>query len=604
MGYRRSIERKTLEIKGRQAVLHAEGMVCQTTRALGESRLFRKVVRLYLRELRDHSSPLSDEIPVDPEDPKALSRFITLLQTLGEVPIDEAMKKDPNAEELFASRRGLYLFTEGLYDFWRGFDRFLVAYSREGDPGYDRKPYRTFNNTIEKITHVVRALYRDICENITGDHPRIYRQVSAAFDVGVIAIEKRWEIPAEYADTVGDIPFIRQVLVNPPLIIDPPMNKRTGQFLEVQENPIAGIKLERGEWLCYPAQVGPVVIFICFHQSFIGLGCSLGNLFELATNEQIEAGPDAIFLYGAPPEQMTRFGDLPTVFYDDEKNGLIAAAIPNEERFGYFGYLKKMILTLHNIVMMKRGYMPFHGAMTHISLTTGVSANILLIGDTATGKSETLEAFRNLEDEHIRELTVISDDMGSIEVADNGRLVGYGTETGAFIRLDDLQQGYAYGQIDRAIIMSPQKTNARVVLPITMLDEVLKGYPIDILLYANNYEEIGPDKPIIDLFKTPEEALQVFRDGAAMAKGTTTSKGINRNYFANIFGPPQRREIHDKLAEKVFRAAFASGTSVGQMRTRLGIPGYEQRGPEEAAKALLELISRTRARANRSEAKS
>ena len=79
-----------------------------------------------------------------------------------------------------------------------------------------------------------------------------------------------------------------------------------------------------------------------------------------------------------------------------------------------------------------------------------------------------------------------------------------------------------------------------------------------------------------------------------MAKGTTTSKGINRNYFANIFGPPQRRKIHDKLAKKVFEAAFASGTSVGQMRTRLGIPGYEQKGPEEAAKALLELISKAK----------
>ncbi len=54
-------------------------------------------------------------------------------------------------------------------------------------------------------------------------------------------------------------------------------------------------------------------------------------------------------------------------------------------------------------------------------------------------------------------------------------VLGYGTEIGAFVRLDDLQQGYAIGQIDRAIIMSPQKVNARVVLPVTTLHEVQRG---------------------------------------------------------------------------------------------------------------------------------
>ena len=37
-----------------------------------------------------------------------------------------------------------------------------------------------------------------------------------------------------------------------------------------------------------------------------------------------------------------------------------------------------------------------------------------------------------------------------------------------------------------------------------------------------------------------------------MSKGTTTFKGLVHSYFANIFGPPQYREIHDKLAIKYF----------------------------------------------------
>ena len=77
-----------------------------------------------------------------------------------------------------------------------------------------------------------------------------------------------------------------------------------------------------------------------------------------------------------------------------------------------------------------------------------------------------------------------------------------------------------------------------------------------------------------------------------MAKGTTTAKGLVHSYFANIFGPSQYQSIHDPLAQAVFEAALAGGVFVGQIRTRLGIPGYEMKGPEEAAKELFGLISK------------
>ena len=234
----------------------------------------------------------------------------------------------------------------------------------------------------------------------------------------------------------------------------------------------------------------------------MALGCSLANLFEIATDEQIAQGPDAIYAYGVPSDSLKEYGKLPTVFYDDEVNGILVGAIPREDHFAYFGYLKKMVLTLHNIIMMKRGKMPFHGAMVHILLSSGISANVLLIGDTGTGKSETLEALRVLGDEYINELRIIADDMGSLEIDEQQKVVrGYGTEVGAFVRLDDLQKGYAFGQIDRTIIMSPQKVNARVVLPVTPLEEILHGYPVNIILYANNYEEVDEDHPLLEQFQ-------------------------------------------------------------------------------------------------------
>ncbi|NMC06754.1 MAG: hypothetical protein GYA24_16170, partial [Candidatus Lokiarchaeota archaeon] len=268
----------------------------------------------------------------------------------------------------------------------------------------------------------------------------------------------------------------------------------------------------------------------------------------------------------------------------------VVAACPNDDMFGYFGYLKKMMLTIHNIVMMKRGWMPYHGAMTRIILDGKIDTTILLIGDTGAGKSETLEAFRNIGGQSISDIFIIADDMGSLEIKPDGSVIGYGTEIGAFLRIDDLSPGAAFGQIDRAIIMNPNGVNARIVIPVTSLQRVIQGTKIDFLLYANNYEQIDEKHPVIERFSTAEEALKVFREGAAMSKGTTTSTGLTHSYFANIFGPPEYKEIHEEIAKRYFDQCFKAGVFVGQMRTRLGLPGYEHKGPEESAKELITLI--------------
>lgn len=584
--------------QGRQIIITTDGKICESQRELLHSEVFDELLNLYLSELRRDDSPLLAELGLGLESEREKRLFLNILKALSEHPVAQVVSLLPAAGFLVDPLRcqAFHEFVERLYDYWRAFDRYMVLFSEPGPNCMDQRPHRAFNETLVALAHQVRSLYRNICENITGSHPRVYRHVAAGCKVGIIAVPKRSGLPPCYAKVLGEIPFIRQVWIAPPLIIDPPTNTRSGQFNRIQDNPLVDLVLPAGEFLCYPAQVGPLVVFIYFHLRFIGLGSSLANLFELATDEQICAGPDAVYVFGAPPEQMSQCGDLPTVFFDDEEHGLLVAAVPLEERFGYFGYLKKMTLTLHNVIMMKRGRLPFHGAMVHISLKggfvkSGLEANILLIGDTAAGKSETLEAFRILGETFIREMRIVADDMGSIEIDAAGRLVAFGTEIGAFIRLDDLQQGYAFGQIDRAIIMSPQKVNARVVLPVTTIEDILKGYPIDYLLYANNYEEVDQEHPILEQFTNPAQALDVFREGAVMAKGTTTSTGLVHSYFANIFGPPQYKEVHGSLAERVFAAAFRSGVQVGQLRTRLGIPGYETSGPEKAARALLRIIA-------------
>ena len=574
---------------GQSTVVWTDGSLPKETYEFLDSKSFSIVVKNFLEHLREYESKYLNVFQPGMSLEEQHKQLIDLFKKLYYISKDEILGENQHFNHILSDEYLMHQLIEEFYNFWRRHDRYIICSSNE-EIGLDRRPYRTFRDTISHINHLVRKTYRDMCENLTGDSPRVYRQVASGFQVGVIAIKKEFGFLKKY-ENVGGIPIIRQVLLYPPLILDPPINTRTGQFVKVESNPLEGIDFDSGEWLCYPAKVGDLTIHIYFHNKFISLGCSLSNLFELADNNDLQNKPDAIYAFGVAENSLDRFG-ASTVFYDDEDNNLLVAAVPRDDCFGYFGYLKKMVLTLHNITMMKRGRLPIHGAMVNITLNSGVSANIVIVGDTGAGKSESLEAFRVLGEKHIRDMTIIFDDMGSLEITEGGEVLAYGSEIGAFVRLDDLQPGFAFGNIDRAIIMSPQKINARAVLPITTLTEVLKGYPVDYFLYANNYEEIDEKHTFLEMFKSPQDAIKVFRDGIVMSKGTTTSTGLVQTYFANIFGPPQYRILHDKIAEKYFDKLFKTGVFVGQLRTRLGISGFESKGPQSAAEALFKAITK------------
>jgi len=585
------MQKSTLRIVGNKAVLNIRERMCETAEELLASDKFRAVLDHCIDHLEIRDSPLLGIFENGSTDEKSVDDLLKTLSLL--------IKYESNVVPHIFEKSEIFLrdplllneFVEHLYDYWRHFDRFIINDS-EGDR-LDKRPYRTFNETIEHLTHLIRTVYRHVQENITGSHPAVYRQVPAGAEMAVISLPKEIAWTDERYRKLNSVPVIRQILIYPPLVIQQPMNKRTGHFKRICVNPIDMVDLNSEDWLCFPAKVGKFIIMVYFHLDFYDLGLSLCNLFQLAEDTEIEKTPDAVFIYGVPGNVLDNLSTYPTVFFNDEVNSLFVGAIPGRAEFGYFGYLKKMMLTLHNSIVMKAGNMPFHGAMVKILLHGNKEATILMMGDTGAGKSETLEAFRVLAEKQIRELKIIADDMGSIELDEDGYPVGYGTEIGAFLRLDDLQPGYAYGHLDRSIIMNPSQVNARIVFPVTTFNTISRGQRIDYILYANNYEEIDNDHPVIERFDTPEWALDVFRGGAVMSKGTTTSTGLVHSYFANIFGPPEYRDLHEEIVRRCFASFFRKGVFVGQMRTRLGIIGYETTGPREAAIELLKIIGET-----------
>ncbi|OPY65626.1 MAG: hypothetical protein A4E63_02915 [Syntrophorhabdus sp. PtaU1.Bin050] len=583
--------REPFRFVNRKVIMFLRDRVCENPEELISSELFSEILSRFIADLKNKESPLLEVFgkPVGEIGQADIQKLIRVFEVLSKMTLEAVPKLVEEGKRFSGNPSLLLAFVEGLYDYWRQFERYIVCDST-GDR-LDRRPYRTFNSTIESLTHLVRQTYRDIEENITGQHPSIYRQVRAGAEMAVIALPKDVALPEESYQKLRNIPMIRQILLYPPLLLNPPMNKRTGKFERITQNPLDRIDVRPDEWLCYPAKVGPLLILVYIHEKFYELGLSLCNLFELADDEFLRRPIDAVFLFGVPGNALDGLASMPTVFCDDPKNNVLTGFCPNEDQFGYFGYLKKMVLTLHNIKIMKEGKMPFHGAMVRIA-TKGIRpVTVLIVGDTGAGKSETLEAFRAIGENEIEEMIVIADDMGSLNIDHEGNVVGYGTEIGAFVRLDDLQPGYAFGQLDRSIIMNPSQVNARTVLPVTTYEHVMKGYSVDMVLYANNYEELDEEHPIIERLTTHDAALHVFREGTAMSKGTTTSTGLVHTYFVNIFGPIQYKTIHEEIVKRFFETFYANKVFVGQLRTRLGIPGWERQGPEEAARALMKMIS-------------
>ena len=583
------MENGSYQIYGDKLILRTRHRLCDNVDELITSGLFLDLLGKFVRHLFRQQSRLLrvflNEERVTPDELKLMQKALLLLSKL---PAEQVCKIIPESDTFFEDLDLLSDFIEQFYNFWRRLQRLVVIDSI--DDRLDKRPYRSFTETVEKLMHVVRSAQRDILENVSGNHPRVYRQVSAGVNIAAITLPYQMPFICDYSDKLCDILMTRQVLIYPPLIFNTPNNKRSGKFLRVENNPIDHIEINPEEWLCYPAKVGEQVILIYFTVQWFELGFSLSNLFELADDEDLKKKPDAIYFYGVPVTGEKPENTSETIFYDDQENDILIATVPFRNEYAYFGYLKKMILTLHNVIIMKLGRLPYHGAMFHIVLRNAGASNVLLIGDTGAGKSETLEALRGIIEDQVEDLVIIADDMGSMDILPDGRIMGYGTEIGAFVRLDDLQKDYAFGQIDRSIIMNPDKVNARVVLPVTKFKSVVEGYEIDFVLYANNYDEVDEDHPAVERIKMPQQAFDIFRSGAVMSKGTTTTTGLTHSYFANIFGPPAYRDLHDQIAQKYFQAFYDKNVFVGELRTQLGISGKEFSGPENSARALLEIL--------------
>lgn len=565
-----------------RAIINFTLKYCDNRQKILSSYAFHRVVETFIFKIKKDNQIIYDYFIEDFKTDEELTlSLIEVIKLLTVCSIEELVEVNNKFAPFFKDKDLFIELIELLYNFWRKLERVTVVHNNRLGDGLQNVRFIQANQLLSEL---ILSIYRRTEETVMGYNHSVYRQTIAGANAGLMLNDIQWNCPIEYKG-LASIPFIGTVVIDPPYISYTKKNTRDGIFQEHQTNPLANMILNEDEWFLYPAKVGNLLAFVYFHKDFMCHGLGLANLFELAKgNDYIGKKPDMIYVFGYPDG----YNEKRAFYYKDKKNDILIGYANYCDDIDYFGYMKKMLLTLHNIKQMERGNLPIHGAMVNIALKNGKTANIIIMGDSGAGKSESLEAFRTLNEKYIRHMRIIFDDMGYLHFEDDGTIKAYGTEIGAFVRTDDLDPTYAFEQLDRGIYTNPDRINARVTIPVSTYEVISKGYRIDYFLYANNYAEAEKK---INIFENVDKAIEVFEAGARKAKGTTTEKGLVKSYFANPFGPVQEREAAEQLVRKYFGAMATEGIKIGEMHTSLAIDGKSKDGPREAAEELFSMVN-------------
>ncbi|MBS5797519.1 MAG: phosphoenolpyruvate carboxykinase [Dysgonomonas mossii] len=556
---------------------------CDTKQKLLNSYGFRRVVDSFIKQFLKKEEVVIFDYYIEHfgSEDNLVDAFIEVFKLLTVFEIEEVVAVDNKYSKFFEDKDLFIEVTELLFEYWKRLERYTIVRNNRLGEGLQNVRFIQANDMFNDL---ILSTGRRIQTTVVGRESRIFRQSIAGANAGLTLNDVNWNCPIEYKGLTS-IPFISTVVFHPPYISYTKRNTRDGIFQEHQQNPIQNLVLNEDDWFVFPAKVGNMLTFVYFHKDFMVHGVGLSNLFEIATeNEYIGKKPDMIYIFGYPDGHEEKR----TFYYKDKKNDILIGYANYCDDIDYFGYMKKMLLTLHNVKQIENERLPIHGAMVNIVLRNGKESNIIIMGDSGAGKSESLEAFRTLNENYIRHMRVIFDDMGYLKKEEDGTIKAYGTEIGAFVRVDDLDPAYAFAQLDRGVYTNMDRVNARVTIPISTYEIISRGYPIDYFLYANNYNEA--EKKIL-LYNDLDKAIPIFEDGARKAKGTTTEKGLVKSYFANPFGPVQEREATEKLVRSYFSDMKKAGVKIGEIHTSLAIEGKAKDGPREAAEELFSLIN-------------
>lgn len=462
---------------------------------------------------------------------------------------------------------------DGIYDVWRKKERYCLL-------NRDQRNLSSVDyiNESEELANLILSAYRKVYENVLGREQDVYRQLPSGVNAGFILSSAHNDSLPEDLKFLNKAKGLNAMVIHPPFISSSVENTRVGVFQQ-KNRPLTEKEFPSEDYVLTSILIRDKVGYIYIHKDYLSFLVALGNLFQIVSCKETEDKKvDFIVVFGADNQEEF------TYYYKDK--GVYVGVCPLHGHLAYFGYLKKIILTLFNLIMIDNKRLPIHGAGMEITLKNGKTYNLVILGDSGAGKSETMEALKRIAKDEITSVNTIFDDMGTFILRD-GDVMCAGTEIGAFVRLDDLSQGYSLRSVDRAVYLNIERVNSRVVIPIETYAFSKALHKVDFFLLADNFtkEESG-----VKQYKDEKEAEGEFIKGERVAKGTTSEKGKVSTFFANPFGPLQRQEDCKVLIDDFFDHLYKNGIYVGRLYTKLAIDPVH--GPEIGAKGVEDLLHR------------
>ncbi|HKJ76883.1 MAG TPA: hypothetical protein VKA64_06730, partial [Gammaproteobacteria bacterium] len=556
---------------------------CSTPEQLLKSRAFAKYLAIYkeafVRELKAREDRDSAEV-------RQKIEFIGQVGASDLVGILEGDEELRERRELERAR-ALVRFMDGGFHHFRGsgYSRLVRLQNDVVSTGLET-PGTVKDKVTEKSTtlsELILETRRQLMQKV-GLELGVRRSGGLSATPNVTAGEisgHYFNLPADYT-ALAHVPLTIAADILTGVDYETPSNKRAEPFYELDDNPFNSVDFDPEEWVAVPLQVGQSLIAAYIHKSrgCIEMEPGLLNLFPFASSERIKqhGRPHGVFIFGDPNAAPEALG-----YYWDRQNQLLVGMVPNRDELKYFGYAKKPILTLHNVLAIREGDLPLHCGCTRYVLRFD--------GDSG--------------EPYIVEMVVKADDMGRLTLqgdADgNTRPVFYGTETGAFACLDGFSEQAKMQMAGREVGYNKDTgSNARQIVPVTDEEEVMTGSPLDVLLYMNNFDLKEKGAATIDTDMSVETAIEHFRKGERVAAGSTkTHRGSKESsYWANPFPllkDPEGKVLHPELYERFQEneARFISemktlvergGMRLGVAYSQLMAGAYRDNGDEDIAR--------------------
>ncbi len=506
---------------------------CSTPEQLLKSRAFSRYIRIYKKGFMEE---LDNRSGVSQQDALHRSDFIKGLS--GRDFIAVLTREENSAPEVLERDRSVVRFLDGAFHHFRG-----TGYSRLVRLQND--VMLAGGETPETVKDKVTAKAGNLADLLLETRRQLLRKVGLdsgvrrSYGLDPSPNVTAGEISGHYLNLPGDyhelahVPLTIAADIRTGVDYSTPSNKRAFPFYELDHNPLDLNTFEADDWVSVPLQVGAYLIVAYLHKSrgCIEMEPGLLNLFPFANIHEIIANrkPDGVFIFGDPNAGFGPQGSAENQlgYYYDEKSDLLVGMVPNRDELKYFGYCKKPILTLHNVLAIRDGDLPLH---------CGATRYVMHFDEQSS-------------EPYIEEMIIKADDMGRarLEVGSDGvtRAIFYGTETGAFACLDGFSEAAKLQMLGREVGYNKETgSNARQIVPVSSDEEMLRGDPLDIMLYMNNFELIEETACTVRNDMSVDEAIEAFRLGERVAAGSThTHRGAKEaSFWANPF--PLLKELN------------------------------------------------------------